>query len=295
MRVFVTGATGLLGSHVVPACVEAGHDLTCLVRPDAPVPPSLEGRRLHRGTLPDLDPSSLCGCDAVVHAASLTPSRGDRPEMRGGYRRVNVEGTAALLTACQAAGARRFVYISTAAVLFEWRRNAYSLSKLDAEELVSRGPTPWVILRPAEIYGPGRVWDTLRQQLLRRRLLFVRRGVPRMIQPVYVGDVAAAVVSALQSDSAGHRYAIAGREAVTYERFLREVRAAIGARYAILPIPEWVVKAATTLGGWAPDRIRARITAFAGASRSSACDIQPAVAELGYAPRALDEWLALLR
>ena len=81
MRILVTGAGGFVGSHLLPALAAAGHELC----------------------------TSVEGCDAVVHLANIAHTDASPAELH----RVNVEGTVAQVRSALAAGARRFVYLSS--------------------------------------------------------------------------------------------------------------------------------------------------------------------------------------
>jgi nucleoside-diphosphate-sugar epimerase len=172
MRALVTGATGMLGGHVVERLVEAGWRVRALVR----VPPHgrgipAPGVELVGGDL--TDPMSLrraaSGCDAVVNAAAaIGPGRDHEA-----FRAVNVVGAAHLIAAASGAGAR-LVHVSSTAVFGRDRyrshptdesehlpelpeRDAYGRSKQEAERLVlaahARGAVRAVVVRPPVMYG----------------------------------------------------------------------------------------------------------------------------------------------
>ncbi|WP_284209333.1 NAD-dependent epimerase/dehydratase family protein, partial [Chitiniphilus shinanonensis] len=174
MRVFLTGATGFVGLNIVQALLAAGHDVACLVRPQA--------RRQYLERLPvalvpgRLDDAAglaaaLRGMDAVIHAAGDTSClMRDLPRLTA----TNVEGTRAVLGAARRAGVRRLVYTSTTSTigstgqpgmaadetmpLQPWRAaSPYARTKLEAERLVrdARGLDA-IVLNPAEVLG---AWD----------------------------------------------------------------------------------------------------------------------------------------
>jgi len=122
MRVFLTGVTGFLGSHVAEALCAAGHDVTALARNPSALHPEIAPLltktsarlTLVRGSLFDA-PSLRAGCegaDAVVHVAGLIQARTEAD-----YRKVNAQGTHEVLSAALAAAPRlqRFVQISSQA------------------------------------------------------------------------------------------------------------------------------------------------------------------------------------
>jgi UDP-glucose 4-epimerase len=121
MRILVTGASGFIGSHLCPALAAAGHELR----------------------------SSVEGCDAVVHLANIAHASASPRELH----RVNVEGTIAQAHAALAAGARRFVHLSS--IKAARADDAYGRAKSIAEQaLLQLEGLEAVVLRPPLVYGP---------------------------------------------------------------------------------------------------------------------------------------------
>src|SRR5580700_7480157 len=117
MRVFVTGATGLLGSNIVNAFLAAGHSVRALARTPAKAaglyPPG--DVTVVPGDLTGLDSfaGQLAGCDLLVHAAAYFReyyAPGNHWDL---LYRTNVDGTRDLLTAAARQGIAKVVYIST--------------------------------------------------------------------------------------------------------------------------------------------------------------------------------------
>jgi nucleoside-diphosphate-sugar epimerase len=121
MRVLVTGAGGFIGSHLCPVLVAAGHELR----------------------------ESIEGCDAVVHLANIAHTDASAAELH----QVNVEGTIAQARSALAAGARRFVYLSS--IKAARPDDAYGRAKSIAEQALMRlEGLEALILRPPLVYGP---------------------------------------------------------------------------------------------------------------------------------------------
>ena len=117
MPIFLTGATGFVGSHVAHALAEHGADLRLLVRPNSNTK-NIQDLRADLVTGDLRDPASLekgiAGCDVVFHvAADYRLWVRDPAEM---YR-ANVEGTRAILGAARKNGVRRVVYTSSVATI----------------------------------------------------------------------------------------------------------------------------------------------------------------------------------
>ncbi len=222
---FVTGGSGFPGHALLPALTAAGYTVRALVRPA-----SVERLPTGAGIQPVvgdlLNPASyvaqLSGCAAVVHAAGLFRFWGPAAT----FERINHEGTLTLAQQAVRAGVRRFVYVSTLAVIGRPLRgqvvteatpprpqDAYQRSKYAAEEALRRVATQTglevVILRPGGFYGPGSTYGLNRLLILdalRGWRVQVKGGRLHLFPPVFVADVAQAVVAALQRFRAGEVY-----------------------------------------------------------------------------------------
>jgi len=161
--VSVTGATGFLGWHLVTELAAHGWDVRAIVRPGTTGTPPTDVEVRH-AALDDRRAlaAAFADTDVVVHAAGLTRASGD-----SAFRRVNVEGTRAVVAAANEIGAR-LIHVSSLAAIGPGTPDRpaheddrprpltpYGRSKLASEAVVrSDARVPWTILRPAAIYGP---------------------------------------------------------------------------------------------------------------------------------------------
>ena len=172
--VVVTGANGLVGSHVVAALAERGASVRAVVRRPGTAP-DLSGVEEHVGDFgdPAFAASVVAGSDALV--TTVHPLGGDGAEQR----RVGLDGTLAIAEAAGDAGVPLLVHISTAGVYDRSPgtgdvtedsayvaddSNDYGVIKRDLDEALARlGGTTRVLLRPPMILGPGEssVWNTV--------------------------------------------------------------------------------------------------------------------------------------
>jgi UDP-glucose 4-epimerase len=228
MKVLVTGATGLIGRHLVERISEA-HEVTALargpisgLRPDVLLVRQDLSQPLQRKALPER-------IDAVIHLAQSERYR-EFPEGAADVFAVNVQSTLALLEYSRAAGASRFVLASTGGVyapsdgeLTEESvvdpKGPYAHSKRMAEFLVEDYAEilTGIILRPFFVYGPGP------SKLLIARLLADVRGGRAIevagsngpqLNPIYVSEAAAAFEAAL-GVAGGGVFNVAGPEPTT--------------------------------------------------------------------------------
>jgi nucleoside-diphosphate-sugar epimerase len=209
--VLVTGASGMLGRAVAGALVDRGYAVTTFQRR----PSGVAGTTDVRGSLDDpaAVATAVSGQDAVVHLAAKVSVSGDLAD----YERVNVRGTQALLDAARAAGASRFVHVSSPSVAHtgasivgegagpaepELARGHYARTKAAAERLALAADVPGfavTAVRPHLVWGPG---DTqLVERVVERaragRLPLLDHGAA-LIDTVYVDNAADAIVAALE-------------------------------------------------------------------------------------------------
>jgi nucleoside-diphosphate-sugar epimerase len=222
-RIFVTGAGGFVGRALVPRLLARGHQVTALVH--AAQPPA--GVTAVRGDL--LDPApwrhALDPSDIVMHLAAATGRA-----LPAAHRRVNVDGTRALLEACRAAGGRRFFFVSSVAAGFPSdARYPYARAKAEAEALVRSSLMPCLIARPTMVVGPDSPILAALRKLAALPLLPVFGPGDVPVQPIHVADLAEVLADLAERDAfAGGLVGIGGPEVLTIEDFLRAVRRAVG-------------------------------------------------------------------
>lgn len=263
MRVLVTGATGFLGSHLVDALVEAGHDVRALVRASSNTT-SLASRpvSLVAGSLssPDSLVRAVRGVDAVIHAAG-----GGRVLRTDDLYEQNTEATRALLAATlrAAPSLARFVFISsfaargpTASDGLPGPVSAYGKSKLAAEAalLAERDRLPVTILRPPAIYGPGDDrWLSLFRAVKRGLLpLFGGRGPQSM---VFGPDCARAACAAIERPlPSGQIHEVVEPRALSWLEIGLQIARVLGTSPVVVRLPDaalrglgWVGEAAALL------------------------------------------------
>lgn len=294
MTLLVTGAGGEIGGSLVERLRAHGLErsrsqsgvrlLSRRERPEAG-----EGVRWVRGELRDAASlrEACAGVEIVLHMAALTHAR-----RAAEYFAVNLEGTRNLLDAARQAGVRRFVHVSTRAI--GAAGGGYSHSKKLAEDAVRDAGLPWVILRPAEVYGGGGgdPITSLARSLEASSLAPILGDGSYRLSPVHVEDVVGAIVAALDAPGIeGRTYVLAGPEELSYlelverlERILELPRR----RRVHLPVAlaRWAIRAASLVGvgGYVPDQVPRLLL-------DKSADNTAAVRDLGYAPRGLESGL----
>jgi NADH dehydrogenase len=243
--ILVTGASGFVGSHLVPALADAGHRVLALVRDDAAAatvqrrlsPAQRSAVEPRRGdvTRPDTLPAALAGADAVLHLAAV-PRDWD-----GGatLRLVNTEGTRFVLRAAADAGVRRFVHLGAMGVVDDPALH-YASSKARAIALVRDSGLDWTVLAPSVLYGPRDGFFNILADLVRMSpgVVPITGSGSARFQPFAVADLARAAVLAFADEGlVGRELPLGGPRYWTYREIVEEVLRGMGARRALLPMP----------------------------------------------------------
>jgi NADH dehydrogenase len=253
--VLVTGANGFVGSHMVPALIDAGHHVLALVRDEkgaAQVTGRLTGEQraaleIRSGdvTKPESLPAAIAGADAVLHLVAH-PRDWD-----GGatLRLVNTEGTRNMLAAAKDAGVRRFVHLGALAVIDDPDLH-YASSKAKAMALVRESGLDWTILSPSLLFGPRDGFFNILGDLVRMSpgiVPITGKGDARF-QPLAIEDLARVTVHALDDDATvGHEFPLGGPRYWTYREIVEEVLRGMGRKRALVPMPVALIRLVATV------------------------------------------------
>lgn len=247
----VTGATGLLGSHIVEQLRKRGQAVRTLVRPTSDRSwLASQGVELVEGDITDY--ASLeraCrGCAVVYHAAAKVGDWGPWEE----FQRITIDGTRNVVNAALAAGVRRLVHISSISAygyytkdgtidesydlgykLYRWAY--YSRSKVEAEQIVweahHSGKIGVTVIRPAWIYGERdrATIARLAAMIQQGKAKILGRGDNRL-NVVYAGNIAeAAIVAAEKPEAAGEAYNCSNDGVITQQQYFDLLARSIGA------------------------------------------------------------------
>ncbi|MCX6545082.1 MAG: NAD-dependent epimerase/dehydratase family protein [Acidobacteria bacterium] len=262
--VLVTGATGAVGPYVVAELCGLGYrvrSLSCWSVPSGGASDGVDAR-IGDVTDPAAVQAAMADVESVIHMAALVPSASSTGESAEEYRRVNVDGTAAVVDAAIRAGVRRIVFFSTINVYGSTGGSTadelttphpdslYGLTKRAAEQIVlsaldGRGQPMGVVLRVAAVYG-SRVAGNYRRLLLalaRNRFVPIGQGENRRTL-IYVKDVAsAAVLCMTHPDASGGIFNVTDGEIHSMKEILCGMCDALGRARPKISFPIGPVRA----------------------------------------------------
>lgn len=258
----VTGATGLLGSHIVEKLRAAGEPVRCLVRPSSDRTwLETQGVEFVEGDLTDEAAlrQACQGVKIVYHAAARVGDWGPWNE----FQEITIDGTKRMLEAAMAAGVERFLHISSISVygyytdaitlneddktgfaLYDWAY--YSRSKHTVEEMVKQyhaeGKIACTVVRPAWIYGPRdrSTIERLTRMIKTGKAKILGNG-DNQLNVVYAGNVAeGAIKAANHPEAAGEIFNCSNDGEITQQQYFDMWADALGAPRVKRKVPYWL-------------------------------------------------------
>ena len=234
--IFIAGASGFVGGHLVDYLLAKGHRVKCLARSEsAKKSLSAKGAEVISGdiTHPETLTNILSPEDFVVHLVGIIEERGGAT-----FEAVHHKGTANLVAEAKYAGVKHFFYQSAlGADKASW--SAYLKTKAEAEEIVKQSGLSYTIFRPSLIIGP---WDGFTKKLVEMLKLSPVLPIPgegkAKFQPVYIKDWLVCIGKVIENPEAyAATYEIGGPEHLTYLDIVEKLSKAMGHNRPAFKIP----------------------------------------------------------
>jgi dihydroflavonol-4-reductase len=262
--IFVTGATGLVGSHLLLQLATGEKPIRAMKRASSDLGLvekvfRLDGKEQLLGRIEWVEADlldifslddALKGVDEVYHCGAMVSFH---PALRKQMQRVNVEGTANLVNACLDAGVKKFCHVSSVAALGRsgedqvideqslWktskRNSAYAISKYGAEKEVWRGIAEGldaVIVNPSIIFGVGN-WNSGSSEMIKltwKGLRFYTSGINSFVD---VRDVAKSMIQLMDGNHFGERFIITS-ESLPYRQIFTWIATFLGKKPPSIPV-----------------------------------------------------------
>jgi NADH dehydrogenase len=230
----LTGATGSIGSRLLPLLLERGEDVRCLVREPRRLGERRVDVQIALGDLGEMsDPylvrQALRGIDTVIHLAATIR---DQPPHR--IEELNGLATVRLLRAAERSGVRRFVFFS-ALDAGAAQRTRFFRAKWLAERAVVSSPLATTVFAPSIVYDHSDPWVTLLRRFSFLPVMPVSGSGQARFQPIWAEDVARCVVASLEREES--RWEMAGPETLSYDDMSDLVSRAAGRPRPLLHLP----------------------------------------------------------
>jgi nucleoside-diphosphate-sugar epimerase len=252
LRIAVTGGTGFVGSRLLTALRQSGHEIRALTRRPRP---DEDGLTWIAGSLEDGEALGHLskGAEALIHVAGVL--KGDA----AGFEAGNVRGTAAVLAAAKAQGVRRFVHVSSLAAR-QPELSLYGASKARSEELVQDSGLDFAIVRPPAVYGAGDL-ETLDLFRMARRGLVLLPPHGRL-SLIHAEDLAALLIALATTGNTPPVIEPDDRKpgGWTHKELAIALGEAVGRRGLVLSMPPTVMRLGARLDGLIRGE-RAKLTA----------------------------------
>jgi uncharacterized protein YbjT (DUF2867 family) len=243
--VTVFGGSGFVGRHTVSALAKRGYRVRAAVRR-----PDLAGHLQPMGAVgqihavqanlrfADSVARAVDGADAVINAVGILAPVGAQS-----FDAVHAAGARAVAKAAREAGVTRLIHISAIGA-GKASKASYARSKAAGEQAVLEEFPGAIILRPSIVFGPEDEFFNRFASLARSSPLMPLIGGGRTrFQPVYVGDLAAAIANAVDGQGKpGTVYELGGPQVLSFRELLEKTLAFTGRKRGFLPMPFWLAK-----------------------------------------------------
>lgn len=242
----LTGATGSIGSRLLPLLLARGEEVRCLVREPRRLGPRRVDVQIALGDLGEMsDPylvrQALRGVDTVIHLAA---SIRDQPPKR--IEELNGLATVRLLRAAERSGVESFHFFSAIDAQAA-QRTRFFRAKWLAERAVLSSALQTTVFAPSIVYDHSDPWITLLRRFSFLPVLPVSGEGQARFQPIWAADVARCVVNALelerQDGETTRRYELAGPETLTYDQMSDLVSRIAGRPRPLVHLPLPLVRA----------------------------------------------------
>ena len=289
-NVVVTGASGFVGTHLIPMLIENGYSVTAIIKYSK-----------DRGKLPENVKSviadlakkgkwqnSLKGNDFIIHLAAQISAKDPKE-----FTRNNVKATNNLMVAAKLAKIKKIILYSSAAVS-SIRRDPYSKTKDEQEKIIKKSKIQSIIIRPSMIYGPGDTKNIgwLIKLVKKLPLIPLPGGGVFGRQPIFVNDICKITIKLLDKDYGKNIFEIHGKEYITLRKMISTIQKNLRSKKLVVDVPIALLTSTVTISEkflpnpkFTADQINSLISGekFKGDDWASIFDIIPTRFEAGVA------------
>ena len=306
MNILVTGATGFIGSHLVPELLKNNHKVTIFTREDSDTS-ALPASRIvvKQGSFSSEEDvaSVLKGIDAVIHLVGTWNTWGKSSR---DIWNINVFPLQQIIRYTPKT-IKQILFLSSAHVydltqpspISETDKtklwNQYVSSKLDAERILKESTRPHTIFRPGIVYGEGDVKGFVANLIktAQGRFVFIPGSGNNFIHPVHINDLVAAIISAIGRKPANEIMNIAGPEPVTLNDLVNNIISLSQSPAQKLHVPKFLLPLAINIFKYFPSSKEPLVTPdrvhISSASRTFDCSLAQRLISFSPAVKIQDE------
>jgi len=256
MKVFLTGATGFVGSFILKRLINDGYNVRCLIRKSGIVKAfknkqveTVIGDVTRRDTLN----GKLGSCDAVIHLVAIIK---ENKKINITFERLNYLSTQNMVEAAKQHGVKRFIYMSAIGADVNGE-TPYFRTKGKAEITVMESGLSYTIFRPSFIFGPGDAVYSMLAKVIKKSpfgIMPVFGNGDYLHQPVSVYNVAEAVAASLQQKpkTINKIYEIGGTEPLSYNKQLETLGEIVGKKIRKIKLPLFLAQPIVKIVGIFP-------------------------------------------
>jgi len=254
--VTVFGGSGFVGRHTVWALAQAGYRVRVAVRR-----PELAGFLRSYGLVGQIHPvqanirddgsvrRAIVGANAVVNLIGILAPSGKQT-----FDAVQAQGAARIARIAAENGINRFVHVSAIGADRN-SKSRYARTKAEGEDAALQAIPAAVVLRPSIVFGPEDDFFNRFAQIARLSpVMPLVGGGKTKFQPVYVGDVAKAIVAALEGRAnPGAIYELGGPHVYSFRQLLDKIGEFTQRRRPYFPLPFWMATIQAAFLQWLPN------------------------------------------
>src|SRR3989339_272165 len=249
-KIFVTGASGFIGQHLVNYLLEKKYEVFALVR--SPFHDLLDfNKNLHlvygditqKDTLKKIIPEN---CYIVNLAANQYHKKKSWL--------VNVEGIRNLLEACRGKQIKKIIQISSQSIKIK-NKGVYAKTKLLSEEIISKSGLPYIILRPSLVYGPGEKGLFIKIKKTFNLLPFIPVFSNGKIElfPIYVQDLCRVIEKVMVNKMNKNIYDVGGKSKISFDDLYQNMLRLNSLKKKIIHVPSSIGLIIARLISFLPD------------------------------------------